>query len=85
MPVWMPGAGGREGRGWEGRRGEETEGQVRQGLGDLVRITALILNGVGATGKRTQPTVHWQRAPPFFQVRTHSSEQGVKPRRVEAQ
>ena len=42
-------------RGWEGRRGEETEGQVRQALVDLVRITALILSEVGATGSGHNP------------------------------
>lgn len=42
-------------RGWEGRCGEETEGQGRQGFVDLVRITALILSEVGATGSGHNP------------------------------
>ena len=58
-------------RGWEGRRGEETEGQVRQGLGDLVRITALILNEVGATGSGHNP-LSTGKSSPWLQSPEHT-------------
>lgn len=38
------------GRGWDGRNGEETEGQVRQVLVGLVRTWALTRTEVGAIG-----------------------------------
>ena len=38
------------GRVWDGRNGEETEGQVRQVLVGLVRTSALTWTEVGAIG-----------------------------------
>lgn len=43
------------------------EGQGRQGFVDLVRITALILSEVGATGSGHNP-LSTVRAPPGFRV-----------------
>ena len=64
MPVWMPGAGGCEEQRLGGSMWEEAEGQVRQHLVGLVRMTASILSGGGGgTGSGRNPPCPRKSAP----------------------